>query len=178
MQQALGGGAAEQQPESGSGGAAAVPAASSSELCECAAKLVAALEQAAGPTGHAAVGAAVAQPLVALLLPEVRSGSAPPAASSLLAALLKSFPQHAAADAARPESPSAAAAAAAAAAAPSGEMAALRLHQSASFTIESLVRCARLALVTREFERIICWLVGCCWTCSLNPAAVRASLRH
>ncbi|PRW55988.1 E3 ubiquitin- ligase listerin [Chlorella sorokiniana] len=138
MQQALGSAAAEQQPEADS---AAASAASSSELCERASALVTAVEQAAGPSGHAALGAAVAQPLVALLLPEVRSGSAPPAASSLLAALLKSFPQHAAADVARPESPSAAAAAAAATAAvPTDEMAALRLHQSASFTIESIVR--------------------------------------
>lgn len=133
LRQALGAGVQPKQEQPQQGGSA-------SEVCERAAALVAALGQAAGPDASALLGAAVAQPVVALLLPEVRSGAAPPAASSLLASLLKAFPQHAAADAAggsRPESPSAAAGATAGV---TGEFTSLRLHQSASFTIDSVVR--------------------------------------
>jgi hypothetical protein len=126
-------------------------AGSSSERLDRLAALVAALDQAAGTAGSAVLGAAVAQPLVALLLPEVRSGAAPPAASSLLAALLKAFPQHAAGNWAGVLSGAGSAASPAAArpgqpaspsegAAVSDEFSSLRLHQSASFTIDSMLR--------------------------------------
>ncbi len=125
----------EQQAAEGSG---------TSGVFDLAAGLVAALHAAAGPGSHAVLGSAVARPLVALLLPEVRGGDAPPAASSLLAALLKSFPQHAAADAAGATAAPAAAAAgegaAGSVAATTDEFAALRLHQSATFTIDSVLR--------------------------------------
>ena len=101
-----------------------------------------------GPGSSGSVGTAVVHPLVGLLLPEVRGGGAPAAASTLLASLLKSFPQHAAADgpaegvggAAGGDGSVAAGGAAAAAAGASAEFATLRLHQSASFTIDSILR--------------------------------------
>ncbi|KAL4457478.1 hypothetical protein ABPG75_012343 [Micractinium tetrahymenae] len=138
--------AAALQAALGAGDKQASGSTGGSEVFDRAAALVAALDAATGPGPHAVLGSAVARPLVALLLPEVRGGVAPPAASSLLAALLKAFPQHAAADAATPAPPAAAAAAAApegaggTAAAAADEFASLRLHQSASFTIESILR--------------------------------------
>ncbi|GAB4820968.1 hypothetical protein N2152v2_008014 [Parachlorella kessleri] len=110
--------------------------------------LVTALADAAG-SQQVDVGNEVCRPLIAMLLPEVRNGSVQPAAASLLATLLKRFPQHAAAvpamgaeGAAAGDETLAAASSAGAAAEGSlvGEMSALRLHQSASFTIESLLR--------------------------------------
>lgn len=112
-----------------------------SGLCDRCVALVPALGRAVGPDAAAAVGAAVAQPLVAALLPEVRGGGAPPAASTLLAELLKAFPQHAAAgEAPSPAAPESGAAAAAEPDAAAEQFASLRLHQSASFTIDSIIR--------------------------------------
>ena len=114
-------------------------------LEQVSALVVALTEAAAGEQARAAVGAAVAQPLVAILLPEVRTGIAGPPAASLLASLLKAFPQHAAAPAAAAspgdELPAAASPEGAAAVSATGQQfEALRLDQSASFTIDSLVR--------------------------------------
>ena len=138
--------AALQEALAGSEQQAGTSSSSSSQRLDRIAALVAALDQAAGTGGNAVVGAAMAQPLVALLLPEVRSGAAPPAASSLLAALLKAFPQHAAGDGAGGAAASPAASspgqppAPAGGAAVSDEFSSLRLHQSASFTIDSMLR--------------------------------------
>lgn len=136
------------------------------------------------------MGEHVARPLIAVLLPEVRAGTAPPAASTLLATLLKRFPQHAALPAEGKEgvaappmhelAPAAGAEGAAAAAAAgvpaagaegsglSGEMAALRLHQSASYTIESLLRWAGVIeesgcvhILWGARAALECWLQWC-----------------
>ncbi|KAL4857852.1 3-hydroxyisobutyryl-CoA hydrolase [Chlorella vulgaris] len=115
-----------------------------SEPYDCAAALVSGLKAATGAGGSTYVGTAVAQPLLALLLPEVRNGTAPPAASSLLSSLLQSFPQHAASEAAAGGSGGTDGGESASPASPaaelSGDMSLLRLHQSASFTIDSVVR--------------------------------------
>ncbi len=76
----------------------------------------------------ARVGKFVARPLVAAVLPAVRAGGAPAAASSLLAALLAAFPDEAA-GAAGDSSVSSAPA----------SLVALRLHESASFTMASVL---------------------------------------
>lgn len=92
------------------------------------------------------VGELVCRPLIAVLLPEVRAGSAPAAASSLLASLLKRFPQHAAVPAAphgtelEGEVEAETCEAGSTYAGLGGEMSTLRLQQSASFTIESVLR--------------------------------------
>eukprot|EP00887_Chlorella_sp_A99_P002776 scaffold6.g2776.t1 len=131
------GGEAAQQAEA-EGAAAAGPAPQPASLERVAALVGALADAAPGEAARAAVGAAVAQPLVAALLPEVRAGGAPPAAASLLAVLVKAFPQHSAG------APAAAAVGGeggeAAAAAGDEQFAALRLQQSASFTVDSLAR--------------------------------------
>jgi hypothetical protein len=76
----------------------------------------------------ARVGEFVARPLAAAVLPAVRAGGAPAAASSLLAALLAAFPDEAAGAAGDAGASSAPAA-----------LAALRLHESASFTMASVL---------------------------------------
>ena len=141
----------QHQPDAAAGAAPEAQQHPSASL-EQVSSLVAAVTEAGGERARGAVGMAIVQPLAAALLPEVRTGEAPPAAASLLAALLKAFPQHAAAAPLAPvltravsggegeQQPGSPSLSAGAPASAEQQFAALRLHQSASFTIDSVAR--------------------------------------